>query len=54
MTEWALKAEHLTLGYGRRALFRDLSFEVARGDILGIVGPNGSGKTTLLRTMLGL
>ena len=54
MTEWALKAEHLTLGYGRRALFRDLSFEVASGDILGIVGPNGSGKTTLLRTMLGL
>jgi ABC-type Mn2+/Zn2+ transport system ATPase subunit len=54
MTEWALKGEHLTLGYGRRALFRDLSFEVARGDILGIVGPNGSGKTTLLRTMLGL
>jgi len=54
MTEWALKAERLTLGYGRRALFRDLSFEVARGAILGIVGPNGSGKTTLLRTILGL
>jgi ABC-type Mn2+/Zn2+ transport system ATPase subunit len=44
----------LTLGYGRQAIVRNLSFEVHRGHILGIVGPNGSGKTTLLRTMLGL
>jgi ABC-type Mn2+/Zn2+ transport system ATPase subunit len=51
---WVLRARHLAFGYGRRPLFRDLSFDVAAGDILGIVGPNGSGKSTLLRTMLGL
>jgi ABC-type Mn2+/Zn2+ transport system ATPase subunit len=49
-----LTGRDLAVGYGGRALFRDLSFDVRRGDILGIVGPNGSGKTTLLRTMLGL
>jgi ABC-type Mn2+/Zn2+ transport system ATPase subunit len=49
-----LAAADLSIGYGGRALFSHLTFGIAEGDILGIVGPNGSGKTTLLRTLLGL
>ncbi|MBT3268907.1 ABC-F family ATP-binding cassette domain-containing protein [Candidatus Poribacteria bacterium] len=38
--------------YGDQLLFEDLSFDVSRGDTLGVMGPNGSGKTTLFRILM--
>ncbi|MGE3614507.1 MAG: metal ABC transporter ATP-binding protein [Gemmatimonadales bacterium] len=46
--------EHVDLGYGSKAVLRDVTFDLAPGDFLGVVGPNGSGKTTIIRSMLGV
>ncbi len=49
-----LRADHLTKSYGKKEIFRNISFQIERGQRLVIVGLNGAGKTTLLRTLLGL
>lgn len=56
MSEPALLASvrDASVGWGRRVVLRGVSFDLRRGDYLGLVGPNGSGKTTLVRALLGL
>ncbi len=44
----------LGLRFGERSLWDDLSFELAHGELLAVLGPNGTGKTSLLRILLGL
>ncbi|MFP4381356.1 MAG: energy-dependent translational throttle protein EttA [Candidatus Sumerlaeia bacterium] len=48
-----LEFKNVTKGFGDNVLIKDLSFNVPRGAIVGVVGPNGAGKTTLFRMVVG-
>jgi sulfate-transporting ATPase len=48
-----LSATNLSKGYGDRLLIEDLSFDLPRAGIVGVIGANGAGKTTLFRMITG-
>ena len=48
-----LEVSELAAGYGRIPILGGVSFSVARGEFVGILGHNGMGKTTLLRALMG-
>jgi ABC-2 type transport system ATP-binding protein len=49
----AITVEKLTKRYGVHAAVDDVSFSVARGEVVGFLGPNGAGKSTTLRILVG-
>ena len=48
-----LVARDLSKAYGDKTIFKDVSFEIYKGDRIGLIGPNGVGKTTLFKMLLG-
>ena len=49
-----IRCEHVEKRFGHKRVLRDISFEVAAGEVLSLLGANGSGKTTLLRIVSAL
>ncbi|MGI9294909.1 MAG: zinc ABC transporter ATP-binding protein ZnuC [Pseudomonadales bacterium] len=54
MTDSLLELKKVSIALGGREIVRDVSFNVATGQIVTLIGPNGAGKTTLVRAVLGL
>ena len=48
-----LNVEHLSHGFGDRAIFSDVSFRLLRGEHIGLVGANGEGKSTFFNMITG-
>jgi len=49
-----LEFDHVSAGYGELTVIHDVSFRVAEGAVVSLVGSNGAGKSTILRTISGL
>ena len=48
-----LNVEHLSHGFGNRAIFEDVSFRLLKGEHIGLVGANGEGKSTFMNIITG-
>ena len=48
-----VEVKNFKMAFGRKTVIKDLSFEVRKGEIFGLLGSNGSGKTTTIRALLG-
>lgn len=52
--EKILEIKNLNKNYGNFAAVKNMTFDVEKGKIVGLLGPNGSGKTTIIKTIMGL
>ena len=48
-----LTVEHLSHGFGSRAIFEDVSFRLLKGEHIGLIGANGEGKSTFMNIITG-
>ncbi len=52
MARNVLEIKHLNFRYKQKIILKDISFSVAPGEFVSVIGPNGCGKTTLIKTIL--
>ena len=48
-----ITVNNLSKNYGKKVLFENISFNINRGEKIGLIGPNGSGKSTFFSLILG-
>ena len=51
MSDSYFSLDNLTVGYNGKALIRDISIGITKGEIITLIGPNGSGKSTILKSI---
>lgn len=54
MSDVLLRIENLSKSFGENTVLKDISFDLAPGEILGLVGENGAGKSTLMKIIFGM
>lgn len=54
MARTAVQFDRVAVGYGEKAVLSGVSFSVAEGEFLTVIGPNGVGKTTLIKCLCGI
>jgi len=52
--EKTVEVSHVTKSFNRQSIVKDISFDIAPGEIFGLIGPNGAGKTTIIRMLLDI
>ena len=52
MNEYYFHLDHLTVGYDKKPLIKDICIGIEKGEIVTLIGPNGSGKSTILKLSL--
>ncbi|HSN59276.1 MAG TPA: ATP-binding cassette domain-containing protein, partial [Clostridiaceae bacterium] len=50
----AIEVKHLNKSFDKKQILHDISLDVHKAKILGLLGPSGSGKTTLVKLMAGI